>query len=116
MRTRRSAGSLGGRPRGLDPPRDPRLGEGAHDLHRPIRVVARRLSLPHDVEGTIRPPVLLDVPLYGPDVLRGDLPPRRVAENPVVAEGAPHGPLARPRPNHPDGDTRRPHRQDESAV
>src|SRR3712207_8255261 len=46
------------RSRGLDPPGDASLGEGARDGGRPIRVVPRRLPLPHDVEGIPTLPVL----------------------------------------------------------
>src|SRR3712207_9439867 len=49
---------------------------------------------------------LLGVVLYLPDVLGRDLPAGRVGEQPIVAQRAVHGPLARPRAYHPDRDAR----------
>src|SRR5215212_34399 len=60
-------------PRRLDPPRDPRLGEGAQDGRRTLGSFARRLALPHDVEWDRPVAVLCDVRLDGSDILGREL-------------------------------------------
>ena len=88
-------------PRRLDPPRRPRLRVGPHHRGRPLQIVARRLALPHDLEGAVRLPTFLDGVLDLPNNLGRD-PERFVTsvnrrrQHAVVAQRAVPGPLARP--------------------
>src|SRR5215210_39982 len=79
-----------GRPRGFDPPRGPSLGVRTHDGGRPSWVFARRLALPHDVEGRRLGAVLLGVLLdladgLGRNAGRFGTPAGCGREHPVVA-------------------------------